>query len=193
MQTTKSIVRRLHDPGFTTKYFSGVGIDIGSGPDPLANYKAFFPKVTCILSWDQEQGDSTHMAGVPDNTYDFVHSSHCLEHLNDPGLGLSNWWRILKPGGYLILLVPDEDLYEQRVWPSTFNHDHKVTFTIWKGPGVSWSPVSRNLIDDLNRLPGAQLHRIQLLDQTYNYSLPRFDQTRTFLTESGIEAVVRKS
>ena len=53
------------------------------------------------------------MASVADNTYDFVHSSHCLEHMRDPARAMHNWLRILKPGGHLVCLVPDEDLYEQ--------------------------------------------------------------------------------
>src|SRR3546814_12230808 len=59
--------------------------------------------------------------------------------------GLRNWFRILKPGGHLIVTVPDEDLYEQGIFPSAYNPDHKWTFTIWKA--ASWSPKSRNLID----------------------------------------------
>jgi hypothetical protein len=39
---------------------------------------------------------------------------------------------VLKPGGHLVCLVPDEDLYEQGMFPSTFNDDHKRTLTIAK-------------------------------------------------------------
>ena len=39
--------------------------------------------------------------------------------------------------------VPDEDLYEQGQFPSTYNVDHKWTFTILKT--TSWSPCSLNL------------------------------------------------
>ncbi|MEM1724783.1 MAG: hypothetical protein QXW71_03295 [Thermoplasmata archaeon] len=35
------------------------------------------------------------MEGVPNCSYDFVHSSHCLEHLRDPREGLKNWFRIV--------------------------------------------------------------------------------------------------
>jgi hypothetical protein len=35
-ETGKTIARRLHDARFATRYFTGDGIDIGSGPDPLA-------------------------------------------------------------------------------------------------------------------------------------------------------------
>ena len=98
-----------------------------------------FP-VSAKCAWDLGDGDATFMESVKDETYDFVHSSHCLEHLLDPEKGLRNWFRILKPGGYLVVIVPDEDLYEQGVFPSTFNADHKWTFTISKSG--SWSDKS---------------------------------------------------
>ena len=70
------------------------------------------------------------MRGVPDASYDFVHSSHTLEHMRDAAEALCNWWRILAPGGYLIVVVPDWELYEQGVWPSQWNSDHKQRFSL---------------------------------------------------------------
>jgi hypothetical protein len=70
--------------------------------------------------------------------------------------------------------VPDEDLYEQGVWPSTFNDDHKWTFTIDKRQ--SWSPVSVNVTDMVRELPDCQPIRIALQDNHYDYTLGRVDQ-----------------
>ena len=75
--------------------------------------------------WDWENGDAQLMEGVSDGQYDFVHSSHCLEHLVDPHAGLRNWIRVVKPGGHIVVTVPDEDMYERGVFPSTFSKDHK--------------------------------------------------------------------
>ena len=61
------------------------------------------------------------------------------------------WWQLVKPGGHLILLVPDEDLYEQDIFPSRFNGDHKFTFTLSKAQ--SWSPVSIHVLDLVQALP----------------------------------------
>jgi SAM-dependent methyltransferase len=131
------------------------------------------------------------MAGVADERFDLVHSSHCLEHLRDPRKGVQHWFRILKPGGHLVVTVPDEDLYEQGRFPSTFNRDHQWTFTIFKAR--SWSDRSINLLDLVQELgPRADVQRIQLLDAGYRYTLPRYDQTLTPVAESGIELVVRK-
>src|SRR3546814_1757808 len=105
--------------------------------------------------------------------------------------GLRNWFRILKPGGHLIVTVPDEDLYEQGIFPSAYNPDHKWTFTIWKI--ASWSPKSRNPIDLVRSLgEAAEVLKLELLNATFRYSLPRFDQTLTPTGECGIEMVIRK-
>ena len=62
------------------------------------------------MEWDLVNGvDAQHMAGVADNTYDWLHS-HCLEHIHDVDDAVINWIRIVKPGGYLVITVPDEDL-----------------------------------------------------------------------------------
>jgi SAM-dependent methyltransferase len=190
-ECSKSIARRIHDPDFMNRYFAGNGIDIGGRPDPLALYRELFPRMLSVRTWDWEDGNAQHLAGVGDESLDFIHSSHCLEHLEDPHEGLANWFRVLRPGGHMIVTVPDEDLYEQGVFPSTFNRDHKWTFTIHKPR--SWCDRSINVLELLVALgPTAQILKVQLLDASYRYSLPRFDQTLTPVGECGIEFVVRK-
>ncbi len=190
-ECSKSINRRLGDSRFVRKYFVGVGIDIGGKPDPLSLYQEFFPLVKHVKTWDWEDGDAQYLEGVPDGKYDFVHSSHCLEHLHDPAEGLKNWLRVLKPSGHLIITVPDEDLYEQGEFPSTFNHDHKWSFTIYKP--ASWSDKSINVMDFLTNLgEGSAIEKIELLNNNYRYLLPRYDQTLTPVGECGIEMIIRK-
>ncbi len=190
-ECSKSIPRRLSQPNFSNRYFVGEGLDIGGKPDPLGLYKDVFSRITSVRTWDLEDGDAQLLAGVADASVDFVHSSHCLEHLRDPAEGLRNWLRVVKPGGHVIVTVPDEDLYEQGVFPSTFNLDHKWTFTIHKP--ASWSPKSINVLSLLSGLdPEAQVVKVELLDATYRYGLPRYDQTVTPIGECGIEFVLRR-
>lgn len=190
-ECSKSIMRRLGDSNYVRRYFVGDGVDIGGAPDPLAMYQELFPRMTSARIWDLNDGDAQFMAGVEDETFDFVFSSHCLEHIRDPAEALANWMRILKPGGHLVVAVPDEDLYEQGVWPSTHNRDHKHTFTLMKTN--SWSPASINLLALLGGLgPLADIRKIELLDQSYRFEAPRFDQTLTPVGECGIEFVIRK-
>src|SRR5947208_7058749 len=120
-ELSKSIHRRLRDPNFMRRYFVGNGIDIGGKPDPLFLYNELFPLMGEVRVWDLEDGDAQFMSSLADESVDFVNSSHCLEHLRDPGEGLRNWVRILKPGGFAVVLVPDEDFYEQGVFPSSNN------------------------------------------------------------------------
>jgi SAM-dependent methyltransferase len=190
-ECSKSVPRRLAHPNFSNRYFVGDGLDIGGKPDPLALYVELFSRMRSVRTWDWEDGDAQHLATVADQTYDFVHSSHCLEHLHEPREGLRNWFRVLKPGGHLIVTVPDEDLYEQGRFPPTFNLDHKWTFTIHKPS--SWSARSVNVLSLVEMLGlEADVQRIELLNSTYRYGLPRYDQTLTPVGESGIEFVVRK-
>lgn len=190
-ECSKSIQRRLNDSNFLRRYFVGDGLDIGGKPDPLSLYKELFPLMNSVKTWDWEDGDAQFLNGVPDGSLGFVHSSHCLEHLVDPIEGLNNWLRVVREGGYLVVTVPDEDLYEQGVFPSTFNLDHKWTFTIFKTK--SWSERSCNLLDMVRELgPSAEVVRIEQLSLNYRFDLPRFDQTLTPVAECGIELVIRK-
>jgi SAM-dependent methyltransferase len=190
-ECSKSITRRLTDINFSRKYFVGSGLDVGGKPDPLALYTEMFCQMTAVKTWDWEDGDAQFLAGVPDGAFDFVHSSHCLEHLVDPVIGLTNWLRVVRPGGHLVVTVPDEDLYEQGIFPSTFNRDHKWTFTIFKP--TSWSPKSVNLLDLIRGLGiDSELVRVEQLAASYRFELPRFDQSLTPVGECGIEFVIRK-
>ena len=191
-ECSKSIPRRMAQPNFMRRYFNGHGVDIGGKPDPLSLYAGLFPLIRSVRVWDLEDGDAQLMAGVADDSFDFVHSSHCLEHLHDPRGALRHWLRIVRPGGYVVVTVPDEDLYEQGTFPSTFNPDHKWTFTLWKPH--SWSARSLNLLDLLRDIgPDVRVEKIELLDATYRDDLPRYDQTKTPVGECAIEFVLRKA
>jgi SAM-dependent methyltransferase len=56
---------------------------------------------------------------IGDGAYEFILSSHMLEHTANPLRALCAWHRVLKPDGALILLVPDME------W--TFDHRRPVT------------------------------------------------------------------
>ncbi len=143
-------------------WLNGAGIDIGCGDDPI---------LPTADRFDQEHGDANRIGDFINKKYDFVFSAHCLEHMQNPRQALRGWYEIVAPGGYLIVIVPDEDLYEQGHFPSIFNHDHKWTFTISKAK--SWSPNSLNVIELARELPGAKLIEIELQDHGYDRALHR--------------------
>lgn len=137
----------------------GRGIDIGCGPDPVS---------ADAMPFDMDAGDANRIDEYVREQFDYVYSSHCLEHMHSPPEALRRWWKLVKPGGHLFLLVPDEDLYEQGFFPSIFNGDHKATFTIAKAK--SWSPVSYNLLDLVNALPDGRVIQIVLQDHGYDHA-----------------------
>lgn len=170
----KALAHRLADPHFTLHYLTGHALDVGAGPDGLAHYRTHFPGLLSVREWDLPDGDGQTLPGVAPESFDCVHSSHCLEHLRDPKAALTRWLEVVKPGGFIVVLIPDEDLYEQGVWPSTFNHDHKHTFTTSKP--VSWSPKSVNVTDLIHGLD-AHLKLLRQHHADYPHGMPRQDWT----------------
>ena len=153
--------RQRRGDDFYLKYLSGKLIDIGAGKDLVTSGAERF---------DVEDGDANFITRYREpEAYDAVHSSHCLEHMFNPINALEEWWSLVKPGGYLILVVPDEDLYEQGIWPSMFNDDHKNTFRL--DSKESWSPVSFNIFDLVSSLPNSKIISAELHDDFYDYSL----------------------
>jgi SAM-dependent methyltransferase len=178
-ETSKASTRRRREGYFDT-VFVGRGIDIGCGDDPVTP--------DCI-HWDLPQGDAQELAGVPTDWFDWVYSSHCLEHLVDPQRAVSRWWEVLRPNGRLLIVVPDEDLYEQGIWPSRFNPDHKWSFTIHKSR--SWCPRSVNLVDLVARPPDHRVRWLRTCDAGYDYSRGVWDRTGGSV-EAHLEALVEK-
>lgn len=179
-ETSKARARRLRS-GYFHRYLCGKGIDIGCGDDPIT---------PDCLHWDLAQGDAATLPGLKPAEFDWVYSSHCLEDLPDPAAALARWWEVLKPGGYLLVAVPDEDLYEQGGWPSRFNAGHRWTFTGHKSG--SWSPVSRNLVDLVRELPAHELISLRRCDDGYDYDGGVWDRTHG-PAEAGLEVLVRKT
>ncbi|MEX2222747.1 MAG: class I SAM-dependent methyltransferase, partial [Candidatus Rokuibacteriota bacterium] len=55
-------------------------------------------------------------AGFPDNFFDLITLNNVLEHLYDPVATLQDLHRMLRPGGELIICVPNFDCYERQVF-----------------------------------------------------------------------------
>ena len=75
-----------------------IGIDFGAGDYPL-------PDATPI-----DRDTATRLADIPDGSQDYVFSSHALEHIYAWRKVLAEFWRVLKPGGELVLYLPHEDM-----------------------------------------------------------------------------------
>jgi SAM-dependent methyltransferase len=121
LETSKARTRRAKE-NFFEKYCRGKSLDIGYGGDPITEK---------CRGWDIEDGDGQTLEGIADEEFDFVYSSHLLEHMNNAEIAIKNWWRVLKPGGYLILYLPERELYERKkTLPSCWNPEHKRFFLL---------------------------------------------------------------
>lgn len=181
-ETTKARERRLRE-GWFERFApeDRPGIDIGCQYDPLNQ---------TFRRWDHlfGDGDAALMEGVHDRTFHTVYASHVLEHMVDPVVALKNWYRILKRGGHLIVLVPHRDLYEKKkTLPSNWNTDHKW---FWL-PDRAEEPHTLSLEDVIRRaeLDDAEVVYLRVLDEGYDRSLPVDVHP---VGEFSIEAIIKR-
>ncbi|MCK7577141.1 MAG: class I SAM-dependent methyltransferase [Chromatiales bacterium] len=55
-------------------------------------------------------------AAFPEGRFDFIHSSHLIEHVPEPGEFLAEVFRVLKPGGYCVTVTPNRDGLQARLF-----------------------------------------------------------------------------
>jgi SAM-dependent methyltransferase len=179
-ETRKAYGHRLRD-GWFEKYApeDQPGIDIGCQHDPL---NQTFRRYDLIFG----DGDAQHMFGVPDESFQTVYASHVLEHIRNPAEALQNWYRILKPGGHLIFMVPHRDRYEKKKeLPSYWNHDHKWFFM----PSESEAPNTIGVLPLLMKaLPESLLVSLTVLEEGWEET----PSDHHAVGEFSIEAIVRK-
>jgi SAM-dependent methyltransferase len=175
---------------FKERVFVGHAIDIGSGPDPLKTDDAF-PLLKTVREWDQEKGhgDATYMADMPALGFDLVYSSHCLEHITSPLRALARWWDLVRVGGHLVVVVPDEELYERNQWPPRYNSDHKNMYsTAIREVSMPDVVYARHLEIQCD---GGRAISLLRLEDGFDPDSNR-DQTADGSCECGIELVIRK-
>uniref|UniRef100_A0A831UF62 Class I SAM-dependent methyltransferase n=1 Tax=Geobacter metallireducens TaxID=28232 RepID=A0A831UF62_GEOME len=85
-------------PGVTVKY-----VDYVSREENIRR----FPELDAagIVPTDYVE-DGFTLASIPDFSQDFVIANHVLEHASNPFQVLSNWARVLRPGGTMFISVP---------------------------------------------------------------------------------------
>jgi SAM-dependent methyltransferase len=63
--------------------------------------------------------EGTDLSEIENDRYDFLLSSHNLEHIANPLKALKEWIRVIKPGGFILLILPDKRF--------TFDHNRPYT------------------------------------------------------------------
>ena len=127
---------------------TGSGVEVGAGASPYPiplhckvlyadrltgtelESEAYTGQTQEDLVCPELHTDFETLAGIPDRTLDFIVACHVIEHTRNPIGALSVAWQRLRPGGQLVLVVPD--------MTRTFDRARALT------------PVS-HLIDDFER------------------------------------------
>lgn len=99
---------------FALEVCKGVGYDIGCMKEEWS-FPGSIPIDICLPGgWSA--------TNLPlENEVDYIHSSHCLEHLNDWVRVLDYWRSKIKVGGVIFLYLPD---YSQEYWRPWYNTKH---------------------------------------------------------------------
>jgi SAM-dependent methyltransferase len=147
------------------KYCIGNGLDIGFGGSPIV------PNAICldreeghperaVVPWasppTQLVGDARQLFWFQDNVLDFVFSSHCLEDFADTQGVLREWLRVLRPGGNLVMFLPDQAAYVAhcKVDGSIPNAAHKLDWFSLNWVKECLSGFNGNVIYELWPVPG---------------------------------------
>lgn len=100
-------------------------------PDDNQYKKMESANVGAVLSVDiLASGDAIP---VPDESEDFIVSAHVIEHFPDPIKTLKEWYRIVRPGGYIFMIVPhkertfDQDLPRTTLQELINRHEGRIT------------------------------------------------------------------
>ena len=101
-------------------------IDVGCGTQP---YRAYYAHATRIVSCDFDGARGhvdfacpAHAIPVEANSFDIIFCTEVLEHVPDPDAVWNEFYRVLRPGGKLLLTTP---MY----WPS-----HEVPYDFYRYP-----------------------------------------------------------
>lgn len=102
----------------TSPHCVGLGLDIASQGDPVVPYAwSLDLPPTEFATYNsnnpprgpiQLHGDARQLP-IADASLDFVYSSHLLEDFPDWEPVLKEWVRVIKPGGKLVVLIPDRE------------------------------------------------------------------------------------
>lgn len=123
----------------TVPHCRGNGVDIGCGGDPVVPSSIRFDLPPAEYAkyhsgnppeFDIHYGGDATSLPFKDGTLDYVYSSHLLEDFADWEPIVREWLRVIKPGGRLVILIPDKELWAEalrRGQPPNCAHRHEGT------------------------------------------------------------------
>ncbi len=112
------------------------GVEIGAFKTPLPGIKPIYvdkyktyANEECLADF---QGEAVALP-FKSNSLAYVASSHVLEHVANPVKALLEWYRVLRPGGFIYMVVPDRRYTWDKARALTSvehflsDYDHQVT------------------------------------------------------------------
>jgi SAM-dependent methyltransferase len=100
------------------------GTEIGPGSTPIPGLDPAPIYVDCFKTFAAAPCRADyygHACALPfhDHSLDYVLASHVLEHVANPIAALAEWYRVVRPGGHIYLIVPDRR--------ATWEHTRELT------------------------------------------------------------------
>lgn len=134
----RDVTRQLDRETVARIYLKGTGLEIGALHNPLkvppsvrvryvdrlstADLRTQYPEfATRDLVEVDVVDDGEHLRTVADTSQDFLIACQVLEHCQNPLFTVAQWLRVLKPGGVLLMTLPDKRF--------SFDVDRPVTTT----------------------------------------------------------------
>lgn len=181
--------------GLLTRFLNGSGVELGPGhhpmpiPYPGASVRyvdrwqpeenlalftnleagASFPKPDIVANLDVDR-----LSALADESQDFVVASHLLEHLADPLTQIAEIHRVLKPGGVVLVFLPDRrHTFDRKRAPTPLAHliaEHRDRVTVVSDEHIedylrktdvwdpSWTPEQEREQFELNRQRSIHVH-----------------------------------
>jgi ubiquinone/menaquinone biosynthesis C-methylase UbiE len=85
--------------------------------------KKRYPTLADVIPPVDIVDDGERLGTVPDNSYDFLIAAHVIEHTRNPIAAVAHWLRVIKPGGFVYLIVPDKRVtFDRRRVRTTLEH-----------------------------------------------------------------------
>ncbi|MGH7943578.1 MAG: methyltransferase domain-containing protein [Opitutaceae bacterium] len=89
-----------------------IGTEIGPGSSPVPGLDPAPIYVDCFKTFAAASCRADyygHACALPfhDHSLDYVLASHVLEHVANPVRALAEWYRVVRPGGFIYLIVPN--------------------------------------------------------------------------------------
>lgn len=110
------------------KYLRGLGVDIGTGTNRLAPTVLgidWYPHTDTDMIWNCVHEGGRFPYPFRENRFDFVFASHILEDFAPDEIQwvFDEWLRVIKPNGYLVILVPDMQNKRYPDWDEVFTEN----------------------------------------------------------------------